>query len=333
MFNTIKSLFGIKNTADKVPDVRTPEALPEGEQAYGHKSLEHARELNLAFISSLLGVRAVPTEQSQRQEALLRETLDAEMVGLSEESIPKLSKSAVSLVTDLINPDTLQATILNAVKEDPALAGKVMSIANSPAYTAADTEVKSLEHALSLIGLIRLKEIVMRSLMADRFAIDSYYFETFGKALWEHSTEVATNARKLAESSGHNGNMAFFSGLIHDVGKLIIFKKLVKLHQIDKSEPHPQVFSNLLHDYSAALTRQACEVWQLPEHCYKPVLEFQMAEPGDLNQPESVALFLANLFAELNALYQAGEITEFELIWKLQEVGSNIDEFRVLYPE
>lgn len=342
MFDKIKSLFGFKEKSQvssgkpeklEGDQARTVEVQADNQQEYGHKSLEHARELNLAFISSLLGVRALITEESERQEITLRETLDAEMAGLSEDAIPKLSRSAVSLVSELMQPDVSQETLLNTIKEDPALAGKIVSVANSPLYVAPDTEIKDLDHALSMIGLLRLKEIVLRSLMADKFTVDSYYFETFGKALWEHSAEVAVNARIIAERNGYSGSMVYFAGLIHDIGKLIIFKKLIELHQIENSEPHPQVFSNLLSDYSAALTRQACEVWKLPEHWYQPVLEFQMAEPGDLKQPESIALFLANLCAELNALYQAGEITEFELIWKLQEGGSCIEEFRELYPE
>ena len=341
MFAKLKSFFGFaKKTNDEVAQSKVDQSVSQvatneasQTQEYGHQSLEHARELSLSFISSLLGVRAVETEQSKAQEDLLREALDAEITGLSERSIPKLSKSALSLVSDLTSYDTPQSKILTAINEDPALAGKVISIANSPLYIASDTEIKDLDHAVTMIGLVRLKEVVLKSIMADKFELNSYYFETFGKALWEHSSEVAGNAKKIAEQSGLNGNQAYFIGLIHDLGKLIIFKKLVELHSEEGSEPHPQVFSNLLSDYSAALTRRACEVWELPIDWYQPILEFQMAEPGDLKQPESVALFLANLFAELNALFAAGEITEFELIWKLQEVGSSIEEFRELYPE
>jgi hypothetical protein len=62
-------------------------------------------------------------------------------------------------------------------------------------------------------------------------------------------------------------------------------------------------------------------------------MEFQMAGPGDLKSTESVALFLANSFAELNALFTAGEITQFELVWRLQEAGSDIEEFLTIYPD
>ncbi|MDO6593915.1 HDOD domain-containing protein [Neptuniibacter sp. 1_MG-2023] len=302
-------------------------------ESYGFKSLDNARELSLTFVSSLLGVRALDSDESKEQERLLRASLDEELIGLSDESIPKLSKTALTLMADLLDSDTAQSKIITAIQEDPALAGKVISIANSPFFVSSDMEIKDLGHALSLLGAERLKKVVMSSLLADKFEVNSYYFETFGKALWAHSSEVAENARKIAIKVGANLNLSYFVGLIHDIGKLMIFKKLVELHSHESIEPHPQVFSHLLNDYSHALTRQACEFWALPEHWYQPILECQTAEPGDLKLPESMALFLGNHFAELHSLHQAGEITDFELVWRLTEVGSNIDEYQGLYSD
>jgi putative nucleotidyltransferase with HDIG domain len=345
MFSLMKRLFSGKDqtqpSSTSSGDSSSPETQAskqtgfkdKSNQEYGSQSLDHARELNLAFISSLLGVRALETEESKQQEIELRAALDAEMSGMTEKSIPKLSKSALSLMHDLMAPDVDQAKLVTAVNEDPGLAGRVLSTANSPVYVAPGTQIKGIEHALAMLGHLRLRQIIMTSLMSNKFKIDSYYFETFGQSLWEHSTEVAVTARDIAEKKGGDVGLAYFAGLIHDIGKLIIFKKLVELHKQDKQQPHPQVFSNLLNDYSDALTRRACEIWKLPEYWYQPVMEFQMAGPGDLKSTESVALFLANSFAELNALFTAGEITQFELVWRLQEAGSDIEEFLTIYPD
>ena len=344
MFSFLKGLFSgnkqvkpaqasaQKTSADLEP-VKQDSFKGKSNQEYGSQSLEHARELNLAFISSLLGVRALETEESKRQEIELRAALDSEMSGMTERSIPKLSKSATSLMHDLMSADVDQKKLVDAVNEDPGLAGRVLSIANSPVYVAPGVKINGIEHALAMLGHLRLRQVVMTSLMANKFKVDSYYFETFGKSLWDHSTEVAANARDISDKKGGDPGLAYFSGLVHDIGKLIIFKKLVELHKKEKQQPHPQVFSNLLNDYSDALTRRACEIWNLPEYWYKPVIECQMASPGDLKSTESVALFLANSLAELHTLYSAGEITQFELVWRLQEAGSDIDEFMTLYPD
>lgn len=341
MLSILKSLFGLGSKSSSTntdndllsKDVESTDGTLADTLSEEQKSLAHARELSLAFISSLLGVRAVVDDASRQQEDALREALDAEMVGFSEKSIPKLSKNALSLMHDILDPETPQSKIAEAIKEDPALAGKVISIANSPLFVSPGIEVTDLEHALSMLGQLRTKDVVMSALVADKFEVDSYYFETFGKALWQHSSEVAVNARKLAVKVEANPSLAYFIGLIHDVGKLIIFKKLIELHSKEGKEPHPQVFSNLLSDYSDALTRQACEVWGLPEFWFQPILEFQMADTDEMSQSESKVLFLANAFAELHALYKAGEITEFELVWRIQESGSSLEEFQMLYPD
>jgi HD-GYP domain-containing protein (c-di-GMP phosphodiesterase class II) len=348
MFERIKAFFGRKSRQDNTPIAKVKslnttaegQAIEQSDSEYscskntnnGVQSLDNARELSLTFISSLLGVRALDSEASKAQERLLRVSLDEELIGLSDESIPKLSKTALTLMADLLSAERVQSKIITAIQEDPALAGKIISIANSPLFVASDMEIKDLSHALSLLGEERLKSIVMSSLLADKFEVNSYYFETFGKALWEHSSEVAENARKIALKINADPSLSYFVGLIHDIGKLMIFRKLVELHSDENIEPHTQVFSHLLNDYSDALTRQACEFWRLPMRWYQPILDCQGAELGDLKLSESVALFLGNRFAELHSLHQRGEITDFELVWRLTEVGSSIDEYHDLYP-
>lgn len=309
------------------------QSQPQSELEQPLDELQHARELNLAFISSLLGTRAVATEESKAQESKLRVILDAEMVGITDKSIPKLSPSALSLMQDLMSADVDQNKIASAVSEDPGLAGKVLSMANSPVFTASDINISDIPHAVAMLGHAKLRQVVMNSLMADQFELKASYFKDFGVGLWEHSAEVAINAGKLAADNGGDAGRAYFAGLIHDIGKLIIFKKLVQLHQQDNQQPHPQVFGHLLNDYSQALTRRACEVWELPEYWYSAVMEWQMGELEDLESPESIALFFANYFSELHTLFVAGEITQFELIWRLQEIGSSVEQFEGLYPE
>ena len=340
MLSKLKS-FLTKPNADTAKKTTPVQQVDHADQAHSQtqaaspsaeEQLQHARELNLAFISSLLGSRAIVTEESAAQEAELRVILDAEMVGITDKSIPKLSKSALSLMQDLMNPDVDQDQINAAVSEDPGLAGKVLSMANSPVFVAPDIKINDIPHALAMLGHAKLRQVVMNSLMADQFELKAGYFKDFGAGLWQHSAEVAANAAKLAAENGGDSGRAYFAGLIHDIGKLIIFKKLVQLHQQEKQQPHPQVFGHLLNDYSQALTRRACEVWALPEDWYAPVMEWQMGEFAELEAPESIALFLANYFSELHTLFKAGEITEFELIWRLQEIGSNAEQFESLYP-
>jgi len=338
MFAKLKAIFGFSDSApiEKAVEQKASPAEPESkgdELEVSSQPVKHSRELTLSFISNLLGARALGTEESHQQEDALRVALDEEMIGLSEASIPKLSKNALALMSDLLDPDVLQSKIVTAIKEDPAIAGKVISVANSPAYVGPGVEIKDLEHALSMLGQQHLREIVLAALVADEFEIESFYFEAFGRALWAHSSEVANNAKALSKRLGGNPNLAYFVGLVHDVGKLIIFKKLIELHAYEDQEPHPEVFSHLLGDYSHALTRRACEVWELPVQWAEPIYQFQTASEIAVKLPEAVALHLANAFAELHALFCEGEITEFELIWQLQQVGASFDEYKQLYPD
>lgn len=335
MLSKLKSLFGAGRKTGKTASTATADQSQTESVEAEPKSLtlQHSRELSLAFTSSLLGSRAVETDASRQQEEQLTDLLEAELLGLDENAIPKMSKSALDLMQLLMAGDVPSEKIVSAIKQDPGLAGKVIAVANSPLYIGPGVEIKDLEHALGMLGLITLKKVVMASLVADQFELDSYYFDTFGKGLWEHSSEVAINASTMAKAAHANDSLAYFVGLVHDIGKLIIFKQLVLLHKKEQQEPHPAVFGRLLDRYADALTRQACQVWGLPEYWYQPIQEFQLAEPGEILLAESQALYKANAFSELNALFKAGEITEFELVWRLGELGVEVDEFWGYYPQ
>ncbi len=64
--------------------------------------------------------------------------------------------------------------------------------------------------------------VLMKALMPDK----PIYFKTFGKQIWTHSLQCAHLSQSLALHYKQNEFDAHFAGLIHDVGKIIIFESL-----------------------------------------------------------------------------------------------------------
>lgn len=105
---------------------------------------------------------------------------------------------------------------------DQSLAAMVLKMANSAFYGGArPRSVKSIRHAIVIIGLDALKEIVLTA----------SFFHTFHdirdvqslQPLWEHAQATAQIAKRLAWMYRYpNLDEAYFVGLIHDVGKLVI---------------------------------------------------------------------------------------------------------------
>jgi signal transduction histidine kinase/HD-like signal output (HDOD) protein len=114
------------------------------------------------------------------------------------------------------------------INKDSSLSVKVMKMVNS-AYYGLPSRVTSMEQALLLLGTDAIKNI----------AISAAVFQVFGKArsdgvfklklFWYHCLLCATIAKLIAEMTSYSSSEeAFLSGLLHDIGKLVLWVSFPK---------------------------------------------------------------------------------------------------------
>ena len=109
------------------------------------------------------------------------------------------------------------------VQEDPGLTLKLLQISNS-AYFAVSRKIITPVDAVQIVGLEILKALVL-CIHAFKFYQEKQIKSVSVSALWEHSLRTATAARKLARYehlSEAACEEAFVSGLLHDIGKLVL---------------------------------------------------------------------------------------------------------------
>jgi hypothetical protein len=130
-------------------------------------------------------------------------------------------------------------------------------------------------------------------------------------------------AASYAALQGLNEFRAYLNGLIHDVGKLIIFKLLIT--QLEQSPPdaYPSkaFFSNIIDRYSHQLTLAALKTWELDPAWIKPILTYRSNLPPDKMDIESRALYISNHCSELHRLRHLKLINDEELSRQLYSKG------------
>ena len=109
-------------------------------------------------------------------------------------------------------------TLARIVSRDQSLTAKVLGLANS-AYYGHRAEVRTLNHAVSIIGSTMLKQLSLCAFVVDRWNSGGDKRANF----WKHSIAVAYAASFLAERSGTaSPDEAFCAGLLHDIGVLVL---------------------------------------------------------------------------------------------------------------
>jgi HD-like signal output (HDOD) protein len=135
--------------------------------------------------------------------------------------LPSLPTIAMEVISVIENPKTNVHTLSQIIAKDQVLASKVLKIANSPFYGYAKT-ISTIDFAIVILGFETLKEVVMS------ISVTSHLSKNVSKdfninSFWDHSIATSVIARELAKNVGYKIlGEAFVSGLIHDLGILIL---------------------------------------------------------------------------------------------------------------
>lgn len=113
------------------------------------------------------------------------------------------------------------------ILHDPSLSARILRVANSPLY-AFRSEVKTISHAIALLGLNLVKGLVIGVSIFDSFTRNMQNEAAHINNLWMHSYGVGLISQEIwkARSKQKASEFAFLCGLLHDVGKVVYFKKV-----------------------------------------------------------------------------------------------------------
>jgi len=109
------------------------------------------------------------------------------------------------------------------LSKDPSISAVILKLVNS-AYYGNLRHIASIDHAIVLLGFQMIKTIAMGvTIYGDRTGSGGRFDR---EKFWQHSLGTASLARVIATEAAlpdHlDGDTVFLSGLLHDVGKVIL---------------------------------------------------------------------------------------------------------------
>jgi putative nucleotidyltransferase with HDIG domain len=138
------------------------------------------------------------------------------------EAFPSIPGSALKLLELVDQADVSFKEIEDVLRVDPGLTANILKLTNS-AYFGLPTKVGSVKQAVTLMGLKRLKQLVMASCVNAVMDRDIPGYDLSAGELWRHSIAVSVAAEGLVgELKLKSGDDIFTAALLHDVGKLIL---------------------------------------------------------------------------------------------------------------
>jgi len=169
--------------------------------------------------AELIPKRARPTPmQTLKELPLIRLEKNYEMP-----SVPVVLTRILQLVDDnRASAQRLEKLILH----DPPLTARILKLANS-AFFSFRYEVKTISHAITLLGLNLVKSLAIGVSVFESFSKGLREEIAFISQLWMHSIGVGMMSQEIWLKRGNRteSEFALLCGLLHDLGKILYFKK------------------------------------------------------------------------------------------------------------
>jgi putative nucleotidyltransferase with HDIG domain len=147
------------------------------------------------------------------------------------DDLPPFPLVATQLLELLSQDNAHISGVGRIIAAEPVFAGRVLQMANSPLF-ALQTQVKTISHAIVLLGLGRVKAITVTRALGD--FVGPVLNTQALRACWQNSLACALLSEKLARACKIDPDFAYVAGLLRDIGRLALLVK------------YPDSYANLL---------------------------------------------------------------------------------------
>jgi putative nucleotidyltransferase with HDIG domain len=225
--------------------------------------------------------------------------------------LPTLPLIVTELISSFEQSDVSVGELAAKVSKDQALTAKTLRLANSSFY-GLQCKVRTIEQAIAVLGFDSVRALVTAAGIIGNFGAGGSGGFDF-TAFWRHAVGTALCAKSVARLAKCNQEFAFVSGLLHDIGRLVLvtgfpaqYADVIAYRHANDCEMLQAERSVLGLDH-AVVGRALAEHWKFPRLIQRAIAHHHAPMAQDLGDIPSV-VHVAN--AIVHALDLSGQVDE-----------------------
>ncbi len=229
--------------------------------------------------------------------------------------IPPCPAVLLDIQAELDKDDADQRTIARLISKDAALAGHVMAIANSPAFSGGQ-KFGSIMQAINVLGSRQLFNLVVSQLLKIALAGDP---EVPMDRFWETSAQTARLSAELARRlCCVRPDVAYTFGLFHDCGIPLLMKRFPNVREVlaaanaAEERSFTEVEDEMLGTNHAVVGYFLARRWRLPDYIVEAILchhDYKaLAESGRLSDTARGLIAVCVLAEHVIRLHSTNEV-------------------------
>lgn len=200
--------------------------------------------------------------------------------------LPTMPEMALQVREVANKNDASISDLARVISQDAALTARVIKVANSPLFRAAQ-EIKNLNMAMSRLGLQYTSNLVIGLAMEQMFQATSDFVDQRLREIWARSTEIAGLCHVLCEHlTPLKADQASLAGLVHQIGVLPIMAFAEENPALLEDEA---IFDIIVSELHPELGCRILKAWDFPVELQQIPFEYldfsrtpAQADYGDL---------------------------------------------------
>jgi HD-like signal output (HDOD) protein len=195
--------------------------------------------------------------------ARLVEALTLELAG-ERIDLPSFPDVAVRVRTALANDEVEIDQVVRVISAEPALAARLLQVANSAALNPTGRRLTDLRTAVSRIGFNMARSATIAFAMSQLRRAEAYKgLEIPLTELWQHSAHVAAVCHVVAKRfTRMNADTALLAGLLQNVGRLYLLTRTVRFPSLLTD---PAVYQRIVAEWHARLAQAILRNWDMAD--------------------------------------------------------------------
>ncbi|MCV6625158.1 MAG: HDOD domain-containing protein [Cellvibrionaceae bacterium] len=186
--------------------------------------------------------------------------------------VPLLPEVANKAVTLAQNPDSDANQMAQLITGDQSLAGHVIRIANSAAYSP-NASIVSLQQAIARLGMGLISEIAVAASIGTKMFHTPGYEQHIGY-IWQHALASALWAKEISRRCRRNVETSFLCALLHSIGRPVTVQTILDLSQQKGLKVDPEEVLKVEENYHQKVAIQVLDTWEMPQLIHEVVQYF-----------------------------------------------------------
>ena len=197
-------------------------------------------------------------------------------------AIPPFSPIAIHLLNIASQENVGLNQLAGFIRADPGMSVEVLRLANSPMF-GARREITGILHAIAMLGLNRIKSMVMTVAIRD-FLAPVRQAVVFAPC-WRHCLATAFLCEAIAAGGPHDPDNSYTAGLLHKIGQLALIAVRPAEYQaiVQRSREEDLPLGRLERECfgldHAEVGLRLLEKWKMPRH-FQVVIDRRAATAG-----------------------------------------------------